>query len=286
MKKMFKVMALSMLVVMYLSSCTRINPTEVGFKIDNAGDYRGIDSLPLLTGWQFYMPGGSYIVTIPTTQQHVIWSEAADEGSQPNQQMTVPCLGGAGFKIDVGFNYRVNAFKASKIYLKYKSADLEVISNTYLRNVVRGSIIEVSSTLTVDSVLNNVSAFERACKEKIITVLKPEGFDVDNLYFIHAPVPSDPNLAASINNKIKARQDAATAVMELQISVANANKEIAKARGDSSVKVITALGEAEAVKKIQQVLSPTYVEYIRANKWDGKLPTTTLGSSSTLFNIK
>ena len=45
---MKKVLALIALVVT-LGSCTRINPTEVGFKIDNSGDYRGIDSLPLLT---------------------------------------------------------------------------------------------------------------------------------------------------------------------------------------------------------------------------------------------
>ena len=42
---MKKVLALVALVVT-LGSCTRISPTEVGFKIDNSGDYRGIDSLP------------------------------------------------------------------------------------------------------------------------------------------------------------------------------------------------------------------------------------------------
>jgi regulator of protease activity HflC (stomatin/prohibitin superfamily) len=286
MKKMFSSVALFMLCLVFMQSCTQVDSTEAGFVIKKSGSYRGIDSLPLVTGFNWYFPFTESIITIPTTQQHIVWSEGSDEGSAPNQQMVVPCLGGAGFKIDVGFNYRVNPYKASKIYLKYRTDNLGQITDTYLRNVVRGSMNEVSSTLTVDSILNNVSAFEHSCKEKIITVLLPEGFNVDNFYFIHAPVPSDPNLAASINAKIKARQDAATAVMQLQISVAEANKEVAKARGDSSVKVINALGEAEAVRKIQQVLTPTYVEYIRANKWDGALPTTTLGSSSTLFSIK
>ena len=203
--------------------------------------------------------------------------------------MVVPCLGGAGFKIDVGFNYRVNPYKASKIYLKYRTANLPQITDTYLRNVVRGSMNEVSSTLTVDSVLNNVSAFEHACKDRIVAVLAPEGFVVDNFYFIHAPVPSDPNLAASINAKIKARQDASTSVSQLQISIAEANKEIALARGDSASKVIRAMAAAKEIAVKQEALqkSPQYIELVRAEKWNGVYPSTMLGGgATTLLNLK
>jgi hypothetical protein len=184
MKKMFNVMALCMLFVMFLASCTQVDNTEAGFIIKKSGSYRGIDSLPLVTGINWYFPPLESIITIPTTQNHVVWSEGADEGSQPNQHMIVPCLGGAGFKIDVGFNYQVNANKASKIYLKYRTDNLQQITDTYLRNVVRGSMNEVSSTLTVDSVLNNVSAFEGACRDRIRKTLEPEGFIVNNFYFI------------------------------------------------------------------------------------------------------
>ena len=289
MKKMFNVLALFMLCIVFMQSCTLVDNTEAGFVIKKSGSYRGIDSLPLVTGYNFYMPFTESVVTIPTTQQHTVWSEGADEGSQPNQHMVVPCLGGAGFKIDIGLNYRVNPYKASKIYLKYRTDNLQQITDSYLRNVVRGSMNEISSTLTVDSVLNNVSSFEGACRDKIKATLAPEGFNVDNFYFIHAPVPSDPNLAASILAKIKARQDAATAVMQLQISIAEANKDIAKARGDSAVKIINAMGEAEAVKKIQQVLSPTYVDYVKwkdASPTTPRVPSTMLASSSALLNIR
>ena len=286
---MFSFLALLMLSTMFMQSCTLVDNTEAGFVIKKSGSYRGIDSLPLVTGYNFYMPFTESVITIPTTQQHVVWSEGADEGSNPNQNMVVPCLGGAGFKIDVGINYRVNPYKASKIYLKYRTDDLKTITDSYLRNVVRGSMNEVSSTLTVDSVLNNVSAFEAACRDKIKGVLAPEGFMIDNFYFIHAPVASDPNLAASILANQKARQDAKTATMQLQISVAEANKAIAKARGDSAVKIINAMGEAEAVRKIQQVLSPTYVEYVKwkdASPTTPRVPSTMLGSSSALLNLK
>lgn len=283
MKKVLVLVAL----VATLGSCTRINPTEVGFKIDNSGDYRGIDSLPLLTGFQFYTPGFSYVVTMPTTQQHVVWSEDETEGSKAGEHITVACLGGAGFKIDVGLNYRVNPLKASKIYLKYKTDDLESISQTYLRNVVRGSMQDVSGYITVDSILNNMPGFESAVRKNVTERFEKDGFLVDNFSILKQPTPTDAQLATAINAKIKAKQDAETSKMQLQSSIAEANKQIAKARGDSATKVINAMGEAEAVKKIQQVLTPTYVEYIKATRWNGVQPTTIVGSGAgTILSLK
>lgn len=282
---MKKVLALIALVVT-LGSCTRINPTEVGFKIDNSGDYRGIDSLPLLTGFQFYTPGFTYIVTMPTTQQHVVWSEDETEGSRPGEHITIACLGGAGFKIDVGLNYRINPMKASKIYLKYKTDDLESITQTYLRNVVRGSMQDVSGNITVDSILNNLPGFEAEVRSRVSKRFEEDGFIVDNFSILKQPNPTDAQLAAAINAKIKAKQDAETTKMQLQQSIAEANKQIAKARGDSATKVINAMGEAEAVRKIQQVLTPTYVEYIKASRWNGVQPSVVGGGSGMILQLK
>lgn len=282
---MKKVLLLATLVVA-LASCTRINPTEVGFKIDNSGDYRGIDSLPLLTGFQFYTPGFTYVVTIPTTQQHVIWSEDESEGSRPGEHITIACLGGAGFKIDVGLNYRVNPLKASKIYLKYKTDDLESITQTYLRNVVRGSMQDVSGYITVDSILNNMPGFEAAVRKNISDRFAADGFIVDNFSILKQPTPTDVNLATAINAKIKAKQDAETSKMQLQSSIAEANKQVAQARGDSATKVINAMGEAEAVRKIQQVLTPTYVQYILATRWNGVQPTVVGSGAGMILQLK
>ena len=282
---MKKVLLLATLVAT-LASCTRINPTEAGFSINNSGDYRGIDSLPLLTGWQFYTPGFTYIVTIPTTQQHVVWSEAGEECSQGDQHITIACQGGAGFKVDVGLNYRVNPTKASKIYLKYKIDDLESITQTFLRNIVRGSMQDVSGTMTVDSVLNNLPAYEQAVRVRVSDRFEKEGFTLDNYSILKQPTPTDANLQAAINAKIKAKQDAETTKMQLQQSIAQANKDIAQAKGDSAVAVIKAQGEAEAVKKIQQVLSPTYVEYIKATRWNGVQPSVVGGGSGMILQLK
>jgi regulator of protease activity HflC (stomatin/prohibitin superfamily) len=270
--------------------CNRVSPTEVGFKISNSGDYRGIDSLPTVNGYVFTVPFFSYIVTLPTTQQHVVWSEGSQEGSAAGQQIIVSCLGGAGFSMDIGFNYRVDPYKASKIYLKYRTSDLDKITSTYLRNVVRGAMQDLSGTMTVDSILNSLPAYEHQVAANLTHKLAPEGFIVDNFNITKQPIPTDANLAASINAKIKAKQDAETSKMQLQQSVAEANKLVATARGDSASKVINALADAEVIKVKTNSLSasPQYIDLIKAEKWDGKLPQYVGGGTggNTLFTIK
>lgn len=287
MKKLFLIVAVTAIV----TGCTRVTPQEAGFKIENAGDYRGIDSLPLLTGWNSYMPGFSHIVTIPTTMLHVVWSEGGEKvDGQPTgegQHIVINCLGGSGFKVDVGVNYRVNPYQASKIYLKYKTDDLNVITQTFLRNIVRGSMQDVSGYLTVDSILNGLPKFEMNVRNILTERFAKEGFMLDNFNIISMPRPVDPALATSINAKIKAKQDAETAIQQLSISIAEANKKIATARGDSAEKVINASGEAEAIRVKQREITPQYIEFVKASRWNGALPTTSLGSNSnTLFNLK
>lgn len=271
--------------VVILSSCTMVGPTEVGFKISKSGDYRGIDSLPTVTGWNFYFPFTSEIVKIPTTQEHVVWTKDPTEGSSGNQEISVSCQGGAGFNMDIGFNYRVDAFKASKIYLKYKTDDLDKITSSYLRNVVRGAMQDLSGTMTVDSMLNNLPLFEHTVASNLKAELAPQGFIVDNFNITSQPRPTDANLAASINLKIKAKQDAETSKMQLQQSIAEANKLIATARGDSASKVINALADAEVIKVKTQSLSssPQYIDLIKAEKWDGHLSQIVTGSGTGMM---
>lgn len=280
----------SLILVVYLfAGCNRVTPTEVGFKINNAGDYRGLDSLPTVTGYVFTMPGVNYIVKMPTTQQHVVWSQGTPEGSAADQQIMVSCLGGAGFSMDIGMNYRVDPYKASKIYLKYRTDNLEKITQTYLRNVVRGAMQDLSGTMTVDSVLNNLPYYEHTVAANLTKRLAGEGFIIDNFNITKQPMPTDSNLAASINAKIAAKQNAETSKMQLQQSIAEANKLVATARGDSAAKVINALADAEVIKVKTQSLtaSPQYIDLVKAEKWDGKLPTYMAGSNGgTLFSLK
>jgi len=279
--KKIKSLGLMCLLVAFISSCTQISPKEAGFRISNSGNYRGVDTIPLLTGWEWYTPFINKIVTIPTTQQHIVWSENPNEGENKNEEIIVSCLGGAGFKMDIGFNYEIDPYKASKIYLKYSTEDLDAISKTYLRNAVRNVMQEVSGNITVDSLLNSLPAYMNEVSDKLTKKLAKEGFIVDLFSILSQPRPNDASLQASINAKITARQNSETVGMQLQSSIAEANKKIAEARGDSAANVIRAAGQAESNKRLQLSLTPLLIQKQYLETWDGKLPQYMLGGNTT-----
>ena len=187
-------------------------------------------------------------------------------------------------RMDVGFNYHVDANKASHIYLKWKNADLDILTSQYIKNVVRGSMNDISGLITVDSMLTNIPGYEHAVASLISKRLSVDGFIVDGFNLTSQPRATDPALSASINQKVKAKQDAETSIMQLQSSIAESNKKIATARGDSASKVIEAAGEAEAIRLKQREITPTYVEYV---KWSqaannvARVPQTVLGGNTT-----
>ena len=283
MKHTLKTVALLAILSIFCYSCTRISPTEAGFKISNSGNYRGLDSLPLLTGFQFYMPAFSRIITMPTTMQHEVWTDTKTEGEDGLQAITIACQGGAGFRVDVGLNYHLEANRAAHVYLKWKEDDISDITNKYIKNVVRGCMQDVSGHITVDSILTNLPAFEHEAAQNISQKLSADGFIVDGFNIVSQPRPTDGALANAIAAIITAKQTSEKAVMELQTSIAEANKKIAEARGDSASKVITAQGEAEAIKVKQQQITPTYVEYVKWYSWDGHMPSVMTGAGSGIM---
>lgn len=286
MKKQGILIGVALLIVFAIFSGTNVSPTEEGFKISNSGDYRGIDSLPLITGFNWRIPFFTSIIKIPTTMQHVVWSETATEGSTVDQAIVINCMGGSGFKVDVGLNYRVWAGKGSKVYLKYKTDDLSQITDTYLRNIVRGAMQDVSGHITVDSMLNNLPAYESSVRLSLFAKFKSEGFSLEGFNIISQPKPVDPLLAAAINKKIIAKQDAETAKMQLQITIANNNKRIADAKADSITVVARAGGDAKAYELQQRNLTPMIIEKMRIEAWEkggSQVPTTVLGSNQQMI---
>ncbi len=93
-------------------------------------------------------------------------------------------------------------------------------------------------------------------------------------------------LQQAIESKTKAVQEAQASVQRKLVAEAEAQEKIATAKGDSAKAVIDAKAYAEATRLKQKEISPLYVEFLKAQKWDGVLPTTVAGGSGTFLNIK
>jgi regulator of protease activity HflC (stomatin/prohibitin superfamily) len=260
MKKISIFAVFAILFSVALTSCTRVSPGYTGFKYSYAGNDKGKPEIEPAVGWVGYLPGFSTVVEFPTSIQHY-------EG-----EVTTFCKLGAAVKLKVGYNYRVLPSKSADVFFSFKTDDLEKITNGFLYNTMRNVVNATSGVITLDSFITNVPAFTREVDRVFADSMRSYGFEMSQFGTVGAPEIIDPAIHQAVSNKIKAKQDAETSQQQLQISIADANKDIAKARGDSASAVIRALGEAEAIKVKQAFLNPTYVEYVKWSNANENVP--------------
>ncbi len=249
------------------SSCERINVGNVGLKVNQTGDERGVNPIEYVSGWVFYNPIGSDVVEFPTYMQHVEYSE-----------FNINAHGGSQFDITPSINYVVDASKASDIYKEFKTTDLDDISSQYIRNAVYQSFTDVTGNYTPDDLLKNRQKYEKDVFDNLFSSMRKKGFILQQVTSNLKPPAS---LIASIDAKNKSEQDAQAIQLQVAQSIAQANKDIAKARGDSASMVIAAAGEAQANKLRQLTLSDNLLRQQMLSKWDGKLPV--YGTIPTMF---
>ena len=248
----------------------RIDVGNVGLKVNNTGDERGVSKTAYVTGWVFYNNWLSRIKEFPVTQQHIDYEETS-----------IITRGGFQAIIKPSFNWSVNPGNAADMYQNLKQ-DVDQIKDTWLKNAIIGAVNDIANLYTVDSIFNHRAEFEadivKECNKRV-----SKWFNVSQLRTNIVP-PKE--ITQAINAKTAAVQEAQAAIQQKIVAEAQAQTQIAKAKGDSAQAVISASGRAEAVRKEQQYLTPMYIEYIRAQRWDGKYPTTMLGgNTSTLLNL-
>ena len=248
----------------------RIDVGNVGLKVNNTGDERGVSKTAYVTGWVFYNSWLSRIKEFPVTQQHIDYEETS-----------IITRGGFQAIIKPSFNWSVNPGNAADMYQNLKQ-DVDQIKDTWLKNAIIGAVNDIANLYTVDSIFNHRAEFEadivKECNKRV-----SKWFNVSQLRTNIVP-PKE--ITQAINAKTAAVQEAQAAIQQKIVAEAQAQTQIAKAKGDSAQAVISAAGRAEAVKKEQQYLTPLYIDYLKVQKWKGDVPTTVLGSNSnTLISL-
>lgn len=261
------VLALLVVLTQFLSSCTRVGVGNVGLKVYQTGDTRGVNPMKYVTGWVFYNPITSDVEEFPTYMQHV---EYDSFGINAN--------GGSQFTIKPFINYVVNAAVADSIYREFKTTNLSVISTQYIRNAVYQAFTDVTGKYTPDELLKNRERYEKEVFATLKRAMHVKGFILQQV--TSNLVPPDA-LIQSIDAKNKAQQDAQAIQLQVAQSIAQANKDIAEARGDSASNVIRAQGEAKANQVKQSSLTDNIIQQQFIAKWNGVLPQ--YGTTPQLF---
>lgn len=258
--------------------CKRISVGNVGLKVDQTGDDRGVNPMKLVSGWVFYNPIGSDVIEFPTYMQHVEY-----EGFQINAN------GGSQFSIKPYVNYTVDPTKADVIYKEFKTTDLEDISLKYIRNSVYQSFTDVTGKYSPDELLKNREKFEREIFLNLKEAIAKKGFILQQVTSNLVPPPS---LVQSIDAKNRADQETQKIQLQIKQVEAQAAKNIAKAKGDSAAMIINAKSQAAATlidaeadaeynRKINASLTDQVIRNRMVSRWNGVLPV--YGTVPTLF---
>jgi regulator of protease activity HflC (stomatin/prohibitin superfamily) len=247
----------------------RIDAGHVGIKVSNVGDNRGVGKTEYVTGWVFYNSWISRIYEFPIHQQHIDY-EAAD----------IVTRGGFRATIKPSFNYSINAGNVADMFQNLR-VGVKEMEQGWLKNAIVGSVNDVANRYTVDSIFNHREEFEsdivKECNKRV-----SKWFNVSQLRTNIVP-PTE--ISESIVAKTRAIQEVQVAENRRQVAIADAERKIAEARGDSAQAVIQAAGRAEAIRKEQTSLTPLYIDYIKIQKWNGHVPTTVAGNSGFMIQL-
>ncbi|HQE11210.1 MAG TPA: SPFH domain-containing protein [Flavipsychrobacter sp.] len=245
----------------------RVDAGHVGIKVNLTGDNRGVSKFEYKTGWVIYNTWISKLYEFPTFQQHIDFPE-----------QSVITKGGFEATIKPSFNYSLNPGSIGDMFQNLRLSVKEV-EQGWLKNAIISSVNDVANLYEVDAIFNHRAEFENAiiqeCNKRV-----GKWFNISQLRTNIQPPQA---LREAIEKKTKAIQEAQAAENQKFVAIAEAERKIAVARGDSAAAVIEAAGEAEAIRRKQLSLTPTYVEFIRVQKWDGKYPTTVAGSGTNML---
>lgn len=261
------------LVLASLNSCTRINAGNEAVKVSLAGGDRGTAKVEPAYGYVAYLPWATQIVEVSVRNQHFAQEEP----------IMVQAKGGTNVIVHPSFNYRILPGQVANLYLNWGVTDDQQIQGKLLEASLLTNMREVTNGWTIDSLLNYRGLYDQILEHAMNAKLSPYA----QLFQFTSGVQPDKSMAAAIADKSASIQRAQAAENKRREIQALADLDIINAKKDSTVKVVTAAGDAEAINRVQRQLSPQYIDYIRASNWNGVLPSTMLGSNTnSLFQLK
>ena len=251
-------------------SIEKVDSGFKGLKVNLVGNARGVTNYQYKTGWVIYNTWTEQMLEFPTYQQHIEYDD-----------QIVITKGGFSAIIKPTFNYSLKESNIGDMFVNLR-LDIKEVEQGWLKNAIIGAVNDVSNTWEVDSIFTHRQQFESSiiveCNKRLI-----KWFNVSQLRTNITPPES---LQEAIIAKTKSIQQAEAEEQRAIAAESTKKRKIAEAQADSAETIINASAAALAIKLKQEKLTPMYIEFLKATKWDGSLPTTVAGSSGTFLNIK
>jgi regulator of protease activity HflC (stomatin/prohibitin superfamily) len=240
-----------------------------GIKVSLIGSKRGVTNYQYKTGWVVYNTWTEQMLEFPTFQQHIEYDD---------QQLIT--RGGFPATIKPTFNYSLKEENIGDMFVNLRLS-IKDIEQKWLKNAIIGAVNDVANTWEVDSIFGHRQAFEAAIVAECNLRLS-KWFNVSQLRTNITPPEA---LQDAIIAKTKAIQQAEASEQQALTAIAEGKRKVAVARADSAEMIINASAAAMSIKIKQTQITPMYIEYLKAQAWDGKLPTTVAGGNGMFLNV-
>lgn len=280
-----------------LSSCLiRVDAGHVGIRVKLAGSSRGVDDIPVVTGWVVFNPLTEQLILFPTSVQNIVWTKDPHEGSPKDDSITFSSQEGVNINSDIGLSFHIEPSMAPHLYLRFRKSDLQDLANGYVRNTLREGFNMVASQMPVQEIYGSgKSKLVQDVQKRMQEQLGKDGFVIDQLT-INGALRLPENVASAINRAMEATQNAIQAENRVRQVKAEAEQAVtqaegqasavrARAKGDADAKLITAKAEARSNLILKYSMTPSVLQFRALERWNGRLPVMNGGGAMPMLTF-
>lgn len=177
----------------------------------------------------------------------------------------------------IATNYRVNQEKAFELY-KTVGMNYETV---IIKPATQESMKTTIAKYTAEELITKRAEVANALQENLKGKLENKGIIIENISIVNLDFSTAYDNA--IEQKQVAEQEAKKAEQELAKAKVEAEKKVVEAQAESDAKLIKAKADAEAARVQKNELTKELIQLKWIEKWDGKLPTTSLSDDSSLI---
>lgn len=248
---------------MLVSACSRVAPNEVGVLVTNYGKDVAKD-YEIVTGRVITASPGSDLYTLPIYEQR----NTVEEG------LTNKASDGTEFTVKPRYSYRIDPDQAKMVIRQYSKlikdssgTPLAPIEKQALEPTITDVVREVVQSSSSDQLMatGGNTEFNSKVKTAVTQRFKERGFILMSFSTV---LDYSPTVKASIDARNQANSQVAT--LDSQIVQARKQNELAQI-------------QAETRKTTNQAITDQELKKLAIDKWDGKLPTTSLAEGVPAF---
>jgi prohibitin 2 len=190
-------------------------------------------------------------------------------------------------RTQVALNYHLDPDNSQNVY---KNLGLDY-ANRVIVPAIQESVKQVTARFNAEELITQRESVKTEIEQQIRTRLADYNIIVDAISITEFEFSQE--FVRAVEAKVAAQQRALQAQNELQRieieaqqaearAVGEQQANIARAEGVRQANVLQAQGEAQAITTIDEQLrqSPSYLEWLKSQKWDGQLPLVVGGSGS------